>query len=358
MEYPYVPVVRSASLAGYVDLAQSVGLDAAAMLRRAGLSPRALDDPETPLSTAAVRALLEDSALASGIEDFGLRMASRRQLSNLGPISLVLKEEPTARAALDTLCRYLRLLNASLLTRVEDSGPLVVIREEILVEQSTSTRQSMELAVGVMYRILRELLGVPWKPVQVCFQHRPPRDARMHKAFFATTVDFNSEFNGIVCNSADLQTPLAGENPEMARFARQYLDRALSGRHQSTKTTVQQLIAALLPGGRCTSDQVAQHLGVDRRTVHRHLAREGETFASLLQSVRAELVQRQVRDSDLPLAEVAQLLGFAAPAAFSHWFRQAFGCSVTQWRREHAGADQEKPGLSQIRKQMSRSDKQ
>lgn len=343
MEYPYVPVVRSASLAGYMDLAHAVGLDAGAMLRRAGLSPRALDDPETPLSTAAVRALLEDSAQASGVEDFGLRLASRRQLANLGPISLVLKEEPTARAALDTLCRYLRLLNASLLTRVDELGPVVVIREEILVEQSTSTRQSMELAVGVMYRILRELLGVPWKPVQVCFKHRPPRDPRPHKAFFATTVDFNSEFNGIVCNTTDLQTPLAGENPEMARFARQYLDRALSGRHQSTKATVQQLIAALLPGGRCTSQQVAQHLGVDRRTVHRHLAREGETFASLLQSVRAELVVRQVRDSDLPLAEVAQLLGFAAPAAFSHWFRHTFGRSVTQWRREHAAADQGNP---------------
>ncbi|MEZ5662680.1 MAG: AraC family transcriptional regulator [Burkholderiaceae bacterium] len=334
MDYPYVPVVRAASLAGYVDLAQSLGLDARALLRRAGLAQRALEDPETPLSAAAVRALLEDSAQASGIEDFGLRMAARRQLSSLGPISLVLKDEPTARAALDTLCRYLRLLNASLLTKVEDHAPLVIIREEILVEQLASTRQSMELAVGVMFRILHELLGPPWKPVRVCFKHRPPGDTHAHKAFFGAAVDFNSEFNGIVCNAADLQTQLPGNNPEMARFARQYLDRALSGRNQSTKATVQQLIAALLPGGRCTSQQVAQHLGVDRRTIHRHLARDGESFATLLQSVRSELVLRQVKDSDLPLSEVAQLLGFAAPAAFSHWFRSTFGCSVTAWRTQ------------------------
>ena len=334
MDYPYVPVVRSASLNGYLDLAQSVGLDAHAMLRRAGLSPRSLENPETPLSTAAVSALMEHSAQASGVEDFGLRLAARRQLSNLGPISLVLKEEPTARAALDTLCRYLRLLNASLLTRIEEHGDRLVIREEILVEQTASTRQSMELAVGVMFRILRELLGQQWKAVRVCFNHRPPRDAKAHRAFFGTTVDFNSEFNGIVCHTADLQAPMAGHNPEMARFAREYLDRALSGQHQSTKATVRQLIAALLPGGRCTSQQVAQHLDVDRRTIHRHLAKESETFATLLQSVRSELVMRQVQDSDLPLAEVAQLLGFAAPAAFSHWFRSTFGCSVTAWRTQ------------------------
>ncbi|MES2889998.1 MAG: AraC family transcriptional regulator [Pseudomonadota bacterium] len=336
MDYPYVPVVRSASLAGYVDLAQSVGLDAKAMLRHAGLSQRSLEDPETPLSTVAVRALLEDSAQASGVEDFALRLASRRQLSNLGPISLVLKEEPTARAALDTLCRYLRLLNASLLTRIEEHGNLLVIREEILVAQAASTRQSMELAVGVMYRIVRELLGPQWKPVRVCFNHRPPRDAGAHRAFFGTTVDFNSEFNGIVCNAADLLVPQQGANPEMARFARQYLDRALSGQHQGTQATVRQLIAALLPGGRCTSQQVAQHLGVDRRTIHRHLARDGQTFAKLLQSVRSELVMRQVQDSDLPLSEVAALLGFASPAAFSHWFRSTFGSSVTRWRQQRA----------------------
>jgi len=153
--------VRSASLSGYVDLAQSLGLDAQRMLRRVGIGVRALDDPETPIPAEAVRALLEDSAHAAGVEDFALRLASRRTLSNLGPISLILKEEPTPRQALDTLCRYLRLLNASLITRIEDAGSTVTIREEMLVHSSTSMRQSMELAVGVMFRILRELVGRP-----------------------------------------------------------------------------------------------------------------------------------------------------------------------------------------------------
>ena len=36
----------------------------------------------------------------------------------------------TARQALETLCRYLRLLNASLLTQIEEHGDVVVIRYE------------------------------------------------------------------------------------------------------------------------------------------------------------------------------------------------------------------------------------
>ena len=324
--------VRAASLNGYVDLAQSLGLDAQRMLRRVGIAARALDDPETPIPADAVRALLEDSAQATGIEDFALRLAARRTLSNLGPISLVLKEEATPRQALDTLCRYLRLLNASLITRLEDEGATVTIREEMLVQASSSMRQSMELAVAVMYRILRELVGPQWKPLQVCFAHRPPRDTAAHRAFFGARVAFNQDFNGIVCAASDLHTQQRPADPGMARFARQYLDRAMSQQSQTARETVRQLIAALLPGGRCTAQSVARHLGLDRRTIHRHLLAENTTFSALLNDVRSELVVRQIQDSDLPIQEVAGLLGFSSHSAFAYWFRSHFGTSVTGWR--------------------------
>ena len=76
-----LPVVRSASLSGYVELAQSLGLDAPALLRRAGLQPRSLSDPETPIRTQAVRRLLDPDALLA---------------SNTSSLSLS-KETPTQR---------------------------------------------------------------------------------------------------------------------------------------------------------------------------------------------------------------------------------------------------------------------
>ncbi len=328
-------VVRSASLRGYVELAESLGLNANAMLRKAGLVPRALDDPETPVSVTAVRQLLETSAQAAGVEDFGLRLASQRRLSNLGPISLVLREEPTGLQALESLCRYLRLLNASLLTRIEQGPELVIIREEFLIDQTAPTRQSMELAIGVMFRILRELLGPGWKPLRVCFSHRAPQDLATHRALLGPNVEFNCEFNGIVCARVDLEARLPRTDPDMARYARQYLDTALARTRVDARATVRQLIGALLPGGRCTAEQVAQHLGVDRRTIHRHLDAEGESFSALLFSVRSEFAIRQIRDSDRSLAEVAELLGFSEASAFAHWFRRAFGCSVSEWRKSH-----------------------
>ena len=336
---PQTPhVIRSASLIGYVELARSLGLNPQALMRKAGLHARCLDDPETPVSVYAVQHLLELSAQAAGAEDFGLRMARNRRMANLGPLSIVLREEPTARAALNTLCRYLRLLNASLLTHIEDHADVVIIREAFLTERDGSIRQSIELAVGVMHRILVELLGPGWKPRQVCFTHRPPTDLRGHRALFGPQLAFNSGFSGIVCAARDLTAKLPTVETGVALYARRFLDQALSNTRSNTADAARQLIVALLPGGRCTADQVAQHLGMDRRTLHRHLDTQGSSFTRMIQQIRAEFVVRQLRDSDRPMAELAELIGFSSASAFAFWFRHHFGCSVSHWRKQNAAS--------------------
>src|SRR5262249_39420274 len=85
-----------------------------------------------------------------------------------------------------------------------------------------------------------------------------------------------------------------------------------------------------LPSGLCSVDHVAKRLGTDRRTLHRHLAREDQTFSAIIDSVRAELATRYIGNRDL--ASIADLLGFSARSAFSRWFRNQFGCSVSEWR--------------------------
>ncbi|CAN7761680.1 AraC family transcriptional regulator [Variovorax sp. LjRoot290] len=331
-------LMRSASLSGYVELVESLGRDPHAFMRTVGLQAKLLDNPETLIPGDAVRELLEITARATRTEDFALRLAARRKLSTLGPISLVLKEEPTPRDALDTLCRYLKLVNASLVTRVEDAGSVVIIREDLLPSPGLPMRQSMELAVGIMFGILGELIDPQWRPIQVCFTHRPPADVSAHRAFFGRNVKFNQDFNGLVCEAAELLKPRAVGDHGAARFARDYLEAALRDRGESARETCRELILALLPGGACTAQEVARLLRVDRRTLHRRLDAEGLTFSNLLDLVRSDLVRRHLRDSDLPLGEVAELLGFSGPSSFSHWFRSNFGCSASQWSRQAAGA--------------------
>jgi AraC-like DNA-binding protein len=328
--------VRSSSLSGYVELVRSLGRDPYAFMRTVGLQARFLEDSEMLIPRDAVRELLEITARATQTEDLALRLAAQRKLSALGPISLVLREDPTPRAAIDTLCRYLKLVNASLTIRVEDAGRTVIIREDLLPTPGLPMRQSVELAVGTMFRMLCELIGPHWRPIEVCFAHRPPGDVSAHRAFFKRNVKFNQEFNGLVCLASDLSTPRESGDQVAAGFARKYLEAALMDRSESMEASCRQIILALLPGGTCTAQEVARFLHIDRRTLHRRLDAEGLSFSRLLEQVRSELVKRHLRESDLPLHEVAELLGFSRPSSFSHWFHSLFGCSASQWSREAA----------------------
>jgi AraC-like DNA-binding protein len=303
-------------------------------MRTVGLQAKFLEDPEMLIPRDAARELLEITARATHTEDLALRLASQRKLSALGPISLVLREEPTPRDALDTLCRYLKLVNASLTIRVEDTEGVVVIREDLLPSPGLQMRQSVELAVGSMFHMLSELIGQDWQPLEVSFSHRPPKDVSAHRAFFRRNVKFNQEFNGLVCRASDLSKPRKFGDQVAAGFARKYLDAALTDRSESAQEACRQLILALLPGGTCTAAEVARHLHVGRRTLHRRLDAEGFSFLGLLDQVRSDLVTRHLRESDLPLGEVAELLGFSSPSSFSHWFHSRFGCSASQWRQQ------------------------
>lgn len=332
------PLIRSASLSGYIELMESLGRDPGIFLRKVGLSVRLLKDPAARIPSNALRELLEATAIATGMEDIALRLAARRAFSNLGPISVVLKEEPSSRLALDALCRYLKLISPALIVRIEEAGQTVVIREDLLPSPGKPIRQALELSIAMMFRILTELIGPHWRPLQVCFTHRPPADLAAHRAFFGRNPKFGQPFNGIVCAAADLDKPRAPDKSGATQLARDYLDAALMQRGDGMRETCRELITALLPGGRCTAQQVARHLRIDRRTLHRHLAADSLTFSVLLDEVRSDLVKRHLQESDLLIGEIAGLLGFSNQSSFSHWFRAAFGCSVTQWRQAAAQA--------------------
>ena len=88
---------------------------------------------------------------------------------------------------------------------------------------------------------------------------------------------------------------------------------------------VRDMVVQLLGARECTVEEVARKFGVNRRTVHRYLAREGHTFSGVLESVRRDLAPGYVADRRRSLAAVSALLGFATPSSFSRWYRRAFG---------------------------------
>lgn len=326
------PLVRTAALNGYIELSRSLGIDPQPLMRRVGLDAAALAVPDRWISGAAAVELLELSAEAAGREDFGLRMSELRRLATLGPISLLAREEPDVRSAVELLLRHEHMYNEILHTRLTEEGGLATIKAELDPGEPAAHRQGTELAVAAFTRVLRGFLGPRWQPLSVCLTHAAPADVATHRRVLGPVVEFGREFDGIVLYSADLAAPNALADPLLRTYARQYFEAVAAPRGSTIADRVRELIEVLLPTGRCSIEQVARSLGVDRRTVHRQLARDGETFTDLLNTTRAQLAARFVANPNRSLTEISELLGFSAPSAFSRWFREQFGCAPRVWR--------------------------
>lgn len=321
-------LVRSAALTHFAEVASACGLDARALVAEVGLPARCLDDPELKVSTRSISALIDLAAERGREPAFGLRMAESRRLSNLGPLGMLVRDEATLRSALEALVRYIHVHNEAMAVNVEQVSNLVVIRTELVAEAGQSVRQATEIVIAVLFRVLRLFMGAAWHPRLVCFSHPPPSSLAVHRRVFGPAVEFCHDFNGIVCNAADLDAPNPGADPVMARFTRQFVEQGERAR-RTLADRVRELVVLLLPRGHCRVDVVAQHLGFDRRTVARRLATEGTTFSALVDGVRSDLLARYVQ-SQRPLTEVSALLGFSAPSAFSRWHRQQFGVTARQ----------------------------
>ena len=325
-------LVRAGVLTSYFEVAQQIGFNPRAVLQKYGLTRALLanHDQQIPLNKAV--GLLEASAQESGYMGFGLRMAELRQLADMGGVSLLLAHQRNLRDVLQTTIQYRHLLNPSLAMFVENAGDTVIIREEIVTDISVPTRQAIELAIGVMFRLCGTLAGTQWHPRSVNFTHDAPTDLQLHRRFFRCPVVFGSEFNGIVCNASDLDLANTMADPAMARYAQRFLETIPGASEPSIVLEVRKAIYLLLPMERATIEQIAQALGMNVRTLQRRLEDAGEQFSGLVNGVRRDLVVRYMENPRYSVGRVAALLGYGAPSSFTRWFISQFGVAPAVWR--------------------------
>lgn len=326
------PLARYAALNNFVELGHSLGLEPARLVREAGLDPASLSLQDRWVPAEAIADLLERSSAASGRDDFGLTLAELRRFSSLGPLSLVLREEPDVRSALQILMSYQHMYNEALRIRLSENGGIATLRVFLDVGQLGEFTQSIDMAVGVLHRLLQGFVGEEWLPLAVSLTRPTPRDPSTHHRIFGPTVSFEQDFNGISLYTKDLDAPNAMSDPMLRHYTQQFLDDIERSPEPTTVHRVRELIELLLPTGRCSVEQIARSLGVDRRTIHRKLTAEGHTFSSVLDTTRAELAAHMVGNRRHALTEISELLGFSSHSNFSRWFRNRFDHTPSRWR--------------------------
>jgi len=326
--------VRSVSLAKYSAIASELGIDSISMLRHVGLDPSSLLNPDLRIPEVSLANLLEASSRSGQSRSLGLLMGESWRLSDFGVLSLLLQHQPTLRQALLEFKNYRHLLSDSVAVDITEHSQVAVVQCALVTGRTHPGRQPMELAVAALLSLCRHQLGSEWMPRRVHFAHAAPTSTLIHQRVFGPHLEFGSNFDGLVLDKDELDLHRALSDPSLARYARDFIDLQPRGQVKKVSHAVLRTVHLLMPRGRHTIEQVAQHMGVSSRTLQRQLAVEGANYQSLVNDVRREQAMRLIEGQAHSITEVAHLVGFGETSAFSRWFGQQFGVSPSRWKKD------------------------
>ena len=320
---------------------KSAGVPVAPLLRRVGLTPELIADPEERLSVRSQIALLDEAAIALQDDCLGFTLARDFDLRALGLLYYVMASSQTLGDALKRVARYSQTTNEALVVRYREGNRLIISLSYSGVPRH-SDRHQIEFCMFAVLRICRVLTGQNLVPQHFWISHhRSGANSEMAR-FVGTAMEFGADTDEFALNTNARELPLIHADPYLNELLLKYCEAALADRRGDTsqlRTRVENAISSLLPHGRVLVEDVARSLGMSKRTLARKLSDEGLNFTEILQQLRRDLAVRYLDDRKLHISKIAWLLGFHEVSAFTHAFKRWTGKTPSQMRTTAAASD-------------------
>ncbi len=318
-------------------------IDAAPLLRRAGLSDCDPYDRQQRMSALGQARLVEYAAEAIADTAFGLHLAQEMDPREAGLLFYAASAGKDVREALALWARHCRITNDSVKVAIVPRAEGATLTVDLVGVPRHHANQSVEFRFAIVVKGLREAAGRKISPSRVLCSHA--RILKEFDRFYNCQVEFGASTDELDFADDVLSLPLVTSDRYLLETLRPYCEEAAKARETaagSLRASVENEIYRLLPHGRANVETVARALGVSPRTLARRLAEEGTNFGRLIDDVRRTLALQYLKEPNLTMAQIAWLLGYERirerfrgvndrkPAA-SRSGRERWRCS--SWRR-------------------------
>lgn len=337
---------RRRTVAGILGQCGLAGLDdveVRGILRLAGLPARAADDPDFPVSVdrelSALAYMLQrvGESQRTGAE-FAIETFSAIGINHYGVLGLAMQHAASVRDAIRVLLAYPELCwghSRLVLSAGRDAAV-------ILLEMDASTPGGVDAAALREYCVTTDLVSIEHligdiiersvRPLAITLPFADPGAHFRAERWLACPVIFGAAAAEIRYppDIADAVPVHAGDLPfrRYDKIARAFSS-LLAEREDVAEQSSRLLWAYTPPPSR---EQLADMIGVSTRTLARRLKAAGTSYAALLRRVQSERARNYLRHTTVPVAEVAERMGYADAAAFTRAFQSWTGTTPARWR--------------------------
>jgi AraC-like DNA-binding protein len=298
---------------------------------RFDVSARDFADPDVRVPHRLLLRALELGARSTEDPLFGLHAGARVEPFDFDVLEYAARSKPTLRDALSTLVRFVRLLHGGCDLDLVEVGSEAELRIRI-TDEVAQPPSAHEFLVAAMSAFLRRSSAPATQPVRIAFEHPRPASAAFYR--LGAELVFGARYDAIVLRTADLSACTPWPNADVARAFEREAEK-LGERLAANDDLVGQipgLVARLFDSGSVTMAEAARRLDMSVATLRRRIRKHGTTFNEIANGERRKLAERYLSRSNPSIGEIAFLLGFKNPSAFSRAFRKWRGVSPSEYR--------------------------
>jgi len=326
-------MVRVEALRKYVEFVAQLGGDPHALLAKAQIDPAALLNRHAVIPYRAFVHLLERTAVDLACPDFGMRLAAVQDGAKvLGPLDVAMRNSTTLGAAFRYCAEHVRVYSTASGVFLEEGEGGVFLRCEILAAKLPPHPQTVEHGLMLTQHAARQLSGGQVQAREIWFTHQPVSPMGTYRANFGAMVKFGQAANGAWFDPRDFEVAVPDSDPQLYELATHFIEQRFPASEPGLGPRVRAIVERLLPAGACTYGGVAAELGMHPRTLQRRLRAEGESFEAIKDGVRRDVALRCLRQPEIPLIRVAEMLGYSETSVLSRSCYRWFSASPRQIR--------------------------
>lgn len=315
---------------------RKAGIQATPLLTKAGLSIEQISDRNARLKVRSQIKFLELAAVALQDDLLGFNLARDVDLREIGLLYYVLASSDILDDALRRAERYSGITNEGISLKLRCTGDVAITLGYVGVDRR-SDRHQIEFWLVSLVRLCRQLTNRRLVPRRIRVVHHRKSTPAEFKSLLGCAIEFGSTVDEIMFPGAVNRMPIGSADPYLNDILTRYCEEAIAHRgpeRTTLRSNVENAIATLLPHGKARQEEIARRIGMSRRTLARKLASEGLTFSKISERLKADLARHHLKDGDLPISQIAWLLGYREVSAFTHAYRRWTGMTPSRSRAQ------------------------
>ena len=261
-----------------------------------------------------------------------ITVATADQIETFSPPIFAAYCSKNGKMCCERLARHKRII-APMRYEITETDDELKLEIEASRDDLTIPQFLVESEMVFVIHIIRTATKEEIIPIEVRMTDPPEAE---NLSVFAGCQVVKAEENAIVFHPEDMEKPFISYNEAMWDFFEPELQKRLyeMEKDDSFSAKVRSALTELRPGGRGTADDVAEKLGISKRTLQRKLLDEDTSFQKQLNGTRELLAKNYLKNTDMSSDDIAFLLGYQEINSFLRAFSLWTGMSVGEYRKQ------------------------